>query len=94
MNKNIIWLTIGEIVAPHGLKGDVKVNPSSDFPERFIKSGKRWLQKDNEEPQQIHLNHGRRVPGKSIYIVSFLGIDNRTKAESLIGTKLFNSSEL
>ena len=44
MYKEIIWLTVGEIVAPHGLRGEVRVNPSSDFPERFLESGQRWLQ--------------------------------------------------
>ena len=88
MYKEIIWLTVGEIVAPHGLRGEVRVNPSSDFPERFLKSGQRWLQDKDEEPQKIELLSGRQIPGKSIYVVSFLGIDNRTSAELLVGKKV------
>ncbi|KGG13633.1 MULTISPECIES: ribosome maturation factor RimM [Prochlorococcus] len=82
------WLSIGELVKAHGLKGEIKVNPSSDFPERFIKPGDRWLQRGNTEPWKIKLETGREVPGKSVYIVSFLGINNRTDAESIIGNKL------
>ncbi|MGO0122310.1 ribosome maturation factor RimM [Desulfothermobacter acidiphilus] len=29
------FVTVGEIVAPHGCKGGVKVRPLTDFPERF-----------------------------------------------------------
>ena len=94
MYKEIIWLTVGEIVAPHGLRGQVRVNPSSDFPERFLESGQRWLQDKDEEPQKIELISGRKIPGKYIYVVSFLGIDNRTTAELLVGKKvLVNSNQ-
>ena len=94
MYKEIIWLTIGEIVAPQGLRGEVRINPSSDFPERFINSGPRWLQSKSEEPQKIQLLSGRQIPGKSIYVVSFLGINNRSQAELLVGKKvLVNSNQ-
>ena len=93
MYKEIIWLTVGEIVAPHGLRGEVRVNPSSDFPERFLESGQRWLQDKDEEPQKIELVSGRQIPGKYIYVVSFLGIDNRTTAELLVGKKVLVNSK-
>ncbi len=94
MYKEIIWLNVGEIVAPHGLRGEVRINPSSDFPERFLESGQRWLQSKDEEPQKIQLVSGRQIPGKSIYVVSFLGIDNRSSAEFLVGKKvLVHSSQ-
>ena len=93
MYKEIIWLTVGEIVAPHGLRGQVRVNPSSDFPERFLESGQRWLQEKDEEPQKIELVSGRQIPGKYIYVVSFLGIDNRTTAELLVGKKVLVNSK-
>ncbi len=94
MYKENIWLIIGEIVAPQGLRGEVRINPSSDFPERFLKSGQRWLQSKDEEPQKVELLSGRQIPGKSIYVVSFLGIDDRAKAELLVGKKvLVNSNQ-
>jgi 16S rRNA processing protein RimM len=33
--KSDAWLEIGTIVAPQGLKGELRVYPNSDFPERF-----------------------------------------------------------
>ncbi len=88
MSETTSWLTVGKIVGAQGLRGEVKVISSSDFPERFLKSGDRWLQKNNEEPWQIKLKGGRQVPGKSIYIVSFNGINDRDKAKSIVGHRL------
>ena len=82
------WMSIGEIVAPQGLKGDIRIKPSSDFPERFTKPGKRWIQKANELPREIKLKKGTLIPGKSIYVVSIEGLSNRTSAEEIIGWKL------
>ena len=47
------WMSIGKIVAPQGLKGDIRIKPSSDFPERFTKPGKRWIQEASEFPTEI-----------------------------------------
>ena len=88
MSEKTSWLTVGKLVSPQGLRGEVKVNPTSDFPERFIQPGFRWLQKDNEDPRKIKLKSGRQLPGKSIYIVSFIGINDREAAKSIIGHKL------
>ncbi|MGB3200994.1 MAG: ribosome maturation factor RimM, partial [Nodosilinea sp.] len=39
------WVEIGRIVAPQGVKGEVRVYPSTDFPERFLEPGDRWLKR-------------------------------------------------
>ncbi len=88
MTAEINWLTIGKIVAPHGLKGEVKINPYSDFPERFTESGFRWIQLDKEPPKKLKLKSGRRIPGKTIFCVKFSGINDRSEAELLLGFKV------
>ena len=82
------WISIGEIVAPQGLGGDIRIKPKSEFPERFTKPGKRWIQKSNELPTEIKLKKGKLIPGKSIYVLSIEGINNRSSAEEIIGWKL------
>ena len=82
------WMSIGEIVAPQGLRGDIRLKPSSDFPERFTKPGKRWIQKANELPTEIKLKKGTLIPGKSTYIISINNVSNRSSAEKIIGWKL------
>ena len=81
------WMSIGEIVAPQGLRGDIRLKPNSDFPERFTKPGKRWIQKADELPTEIKLKKGTLIPGKSIYVLSIEGVSNRTSAERIIGWK-------
>ncbi|AFZ30688.1 16S rRNA processing protein RimM [Gloeocapsa sp. PCC 7428] len=83
------WLEIGRIVAPQGLNGEVRVYPDTDFPERFEQPGTRWLLcSQDEEPRPIELLSGRYLAGKNLYVVEFLGVENRDQAEALRGCKL------
>ncbi|MDJ0842799.1 ribosome maturation factor RimM [Crocosphaera sp.] len=87
-NKNK-WLEIGTIVGPRGLKGELKVVSSTDFPERFEKPGQRWLQSPNgRATEPVELMSGKGVAGKNIYIIRLEGINNRNEAETLRGYKL------
>ena len=84
-----MWLEIGTIVSPQGLKGEVRVYPSSDFPERFIQPGRRWLLTPGaSEPQPIELIRGRYLEGKGLYVVLLQGINTREQAESLRNSQL------
>ncbi|MGB7442735.1 MAG: ribosome maturation factor RimM [Coleofasciculaceae cyanobacterium] len=83
------WIEIGIIVAPQGLKGELRVSPTTDFPERFEEPGQRWLQQPGAtEPQPVELIQGRYIPGKSLYVVQLEGIENRNQVEALRGSKL------
>jgi 16S rRNA processing protein RimM len=83
------WLEVGVIVAPQGLKGELRVNPSSDFPERFQEPGQRWLQSpDRVEIKEVELLGGRYVPGKNLYVIRLAGIEDINRAEELRGYKL------
>ena len=77
------WLTVGLITSCHGINGQVKVKSLSDFEERFLKPGIRWLQKENEPPARIELNSGFKQPGKETFIIKFQGINTRDQAEQL-----------
>lgn len=83
------WLEIGEIVAPQGLKGELRVKVTSDFPDRFEKPGQRWLQREpNTPPEVVELLSGYQIPGKNIYVIQLASVSDRTQAEQLRGTKL------
>ncbi|MBO8234604.1 ribosome maturation factor RimM [Prochlorococcus marinus XMU1419] len=82
------WLIIGLITSCHGINGQVKVKSLSDFEERFLKPGMRWLQKDNEPPSKIELLSGFKQPGKETFIVKFQGINTRNNAEQLKNSKI------
>lgn len=86
------YLEIGKIVSAQGLKGEVRVYPTSDFPERFEDAGVRWLLCPNQsEPKAIELLRGRYLDGKGLYVVQLAGVEDRTAAEALQGCKLLVS---
>ena len=88
------WLSVGKIVGVQGLQGELRVSPASDFPERFMAPGPRWLRsRKGGEPTEIQLKKGRQLPGKALFVVRFEGIDNRSAAEALVGQELLVSAD-
>ena len=69
MIKKNEWLTVGLITSCHGINGKVRVKSLSDFEERFLKRGMRWLQKENEPPSKIELISGFKQPGKELSLI-------------------------
>ena len=83
------FLEVGKIVSTQGLKGEVRVYPNTDFPQRFIEPGKRWILRSNAtQPEEIQLVKGRYLDGKGLYIVQFAGIETCEQAEALRGSKI------
>jgi 16S rRNA processing protein RimM len=78
-------LEVGRLVAAQGLRGELRVLPLSDFPERFTIPGQRWLRSRHGETRQVELLSGRPLPGKDLFVLRIAGIDDRTAAEGLVG---------
>lgn len=84
INEESEWIEIGTIVAPQGLYGELRVYPNSDFPERFLREGTRWLQNpDTGDIEAIELLGGRYIPGKNLYVIALEDIEDRSSAEAL-----------
>jgi 16S rRNA processing protein RimM len=82
-------MPVGRLVAAQGLRGELRLLPLSDFPERFTRPGPRWLEgRRAEPPQQVELLSGRQLPGKELFVVRLGGIDDRDGAEALVGRHL------
>ena len=82
------WMVVGLITSCHGINGQVKVKSLSDFEERFLKPGMRWLQKENETPSGIELISGYKQPGKETFIIKLEGSNTRNDAELLKNYKI------
>ena len=82
------WLAVGTVVGAQGLRGELRVNPASEFPERFTTPGTRWLQARGGEPRAVELSSGRQLPGKQLFVVRFEGVNDRSAAEALVGQTL------
>ncbi|MCT7956675.1 ribosome maturation factor RimM [Laspinema palackyanum] len=84
------WIEIGKIIGVQGLNGEVRVYPSTDFPERFEEPGQRWLKYPNQTtPQSVELVHGRLIENKGIFIVKLAEVTDRNQAEALRGSIFF-----
>lgn len=79
---------VGLVIAAQGLKGELRILPSSDFAERFLEPGPRWLQKVDEPPRAVELLRGRCLPRKGLYGIRLKGIGTRNQAESLVRHRL------
>ncbi|MEJ8734054.1 MULTISPECIES: ribosome maturation factor RimM [Mediterraneibacter] len=79
-------LQVGVITSTHGIRGEVKVFPTTDDPERFKKLKNVILETGKE---QISL----KIQGvrffKNLVIVKFEGIDNINEIEKYKGKALF-----
>ena len=92
MIENEDWLLIGIITSSHGVSGKLNIKSLSDFKERFTQPGKRWIQKNNEEPIPYKLLSGFQKPGKDSFIISLEGIQDRNEADNLKQYKLLVKS--
>lgn len=76
-------VTIGKCVKPHGLNGEMRVKPITDFPERFEQTEKVFAhqQKDPVRPLSITAVRGHHGG----LLVQFQGVDSIDKANALRG---------
>ncbi len=77
-------VTVAKILAPQGVRGEVRVLPLTDFPERFQKRKELWLgpPQDRRVRLESARAHGR------VWLLKLAGIDDRNAAESLRGLEL------
>ncbi|MGL4832128.1 MAG: ribosome maturation factor RimM [Propionibacteriaceae bacterium] len=79
-----IQAIVGVIGRAHGIRGEVMVEPRTDVPELRFAEGAEVISEDGKRGFTVaamRLQQGRMI-------VSFEGIDDRTKAESIRGTVL------
>ena len=82
------YLIVGRIVGVHGLKGEVKVELHTDFPERFAPGAVMYL---GEELTPVTLTSVR--PHKGRLLVGLEGVEGRPAAEELRGEWLYIPEE-
>ncbi len=75
-NKGLI--SIGRITGTHGYKGIVKVEPLTDFPERFNDLKKVKLLKNNDL-LELSIDYCREYKGW--FLFKFIGIDSKEEAQ-------------
>jgi len=76
-------VSIGKIGRPHGIRGEVKVIPLTDWPERFQQVQSVYLEPEGEAGVWVEIERAQ-VRGDRI-ILKFAGIEERDQAERIRG---------
>jgi 16S rRNA processing protein RimM len=76
-------IKIGQITGPHGVRGEVRVYPLTDFPERFATLRTALL---GPEAKRVSVRYRSVV--KNLIILSIEGVQDRDQAEKLRGQYL------
>jgi 16S rRNA processing protein RimM len=88
------YLLVGKIVNTHGIRGEVKVWPETDFPEeRFRKGSELLIVHPEDETRTVHVTVSGAREQKNLYIVKFQQFDNINQAESYKGWSLKVTSD-
>lgn len=81
------YITVGEIINTHGIKGEVRVKNLSDFPEQRYQVGKQlFLSKQGETIETLTITRYRLH--KKFTLLTFAGYDNINDVESFVGCEL------
>ena len=80
-SKNIL---VGKIVAPQGIRGEVRVQTFTDTPADFQKLKIKSTRFNDGDFKFV-----RAVPNSTVIIGKITGVDDRNTAETLRGTELF-----
>ncbi|MBN1592689.1 MAG: 16S rRNA processing protein RimM [Candidatus Coatesbacteria bacterium] len=78
---NPAYCTIGRIVKTHGIRGEVKITPMTDFPERFVEREVVFLEPPFE-PLRMIVSSIRAH--KDSFLVKFEGVDTMSDAANLV----------
>lgn len=95
------WIEVGRVSRAHGVRGEVRVLPESDNPERFLpgsvlhgRPGRRGVAGPRTE-MQVRLTIESVRGDEDFPIVAFAGVSDRDAAEALRGYVLeIHSTEL
>jgi 16S rRNA processing protein RimM len=72
---------VGRIARPHGLRGQVVVNPETDFPDERFSIGQTLYVAGGDRPRAVTIAGVRFHHGRPI--VAFSGVDDIAEAETL-----------
>jgi 16S rRNA processing protein RimM len=78
------YMAVGLITGAHGLRGEVKVELHTDFPERFTPGAVLWL---GSELTRLEIASVR--PHQDQLLMHFTSVSDRAQAETLRGAWLF-----
>jgi len=76
---------IGIIVGAHGIKGAIRVSPTTDYPERFRNMKMLVAEHLSKPPVTLEVREVKFHDGKRQVLVTAEGVDDRDAADALKG---------
>lgn len=82
------FLTVGKVANTHGIRGELKIYPNTDFAEiRFAEGKKLWMiNEENGNKLEVEIVSSRLQ--KNMYVVRFKGFSNINEVEKYKGWTL------
>ncbi|VAW43634.1 16S rRNA processing protein RimM, partial [hydrothermal vent metagenome] len=75
------FIVIGQITKPHGIRGELRVKPHTDEPQRFTWLEQVYVGKKNPQPMAVEK---ARVHQQKV-LLKLTAVTDRTQAEALRG---------
>ena len=84
-------ILIGSIGKPHGFRGEVKVRPETDDPDRYVDLERVFVGATPETARELALDGVRfQYPkGRTVVLLGFAGIDDQEGVEALRGNSVY-----
>lgn len=80
------YVLVGRVARPHGIRGEVVVNPETDFPEiRFAPGATLYVERDGE-PVPVRVREARFHKGRPV--IALDGVETMNDAEALRDAEL------
>jgi 16S rRNA processing protein RimM len=81
-------LNVGKIVNTHGIRGEVKVYPQTDFPDVRFRTGNRLLMVNPENGSTVSVEIANAREQKNMFVVKLKGFEDINEAEKYKGWEL------
>ena len=84
-------ILIGLVGKPHGFRGEVKVRPETDDPDRYVDLERVWVGATPEAARELRLDGVRfQYPkGRTVVLLGFEGVDTQEAVEELRGANVY-----
>ncbi|GGG80999.1 ribosome maturation factor RimM [Paenibacillus radicis (ex Gao et al. 2016)] len=79
------WYTVGKLANTHGLRGEVKVLPSTDFPEERFAVGNKLSLQDEQSGRQLEIEITAAREQKGMFVLKLKGFNDINEVEKYKG---------
>ncbi len=82
------YLAVGQIIGPHGIRGEVKVEVLTDYPERYHPGTKLFMGHGTDDAEALPVQIASSRPHQGRMLVRLASVPDRNAAELLRGLYL------